>query len=284
MKPLRVGQIDYLNCLPIFSEFMARHGDGAVAVRGVPSVLNRMLARGEIDVCPSSSIEYAKGAGDYVLFPDLSISAIGPVMSVLLFSRLPIDELAGREIALTTDSDTSVALLTILLRRRFGLNNTFCRQDVQTLAEVDHAAVLLIGDKALQQAGQAAGWQVHDLGQLWWEFTGLPFVFALWIVRRDACMQHPDEARCLAQWFQEAKESAYLSYERIASSAAGSSLSPAELVNYWKTISYDLSPRHLKGVQLFFQLAAEEGIISRPPEICFFPPEGTAPARSGSPQ
>jgi chorismate dehydratase len=272
MNELRIGQIDYLNCLPIFSEFADRHGEDAITVRGVPSALNRMLASGEIDICPSSSIEYAKGGDYYSLFPGLSISSIGPVMSVLLFTRGPIEALDGLDIGLTVDSDTSVALLTILLRRRFGLRNTFRRLDIHSLADADLDAVLLIGDKALREEGRADGWLVHDLGQLWWEFSGLPFVFALWIVRREACIRYPEEMRRLAGWFHEAKESAYLSYERIARGVRGSDLSAAELVNYWKTISYDLSPRHVKGVQLFFRLAEEEGIISSQPEISFFPP------------
>lgn len=272
MSQLRIGQIDYLNCVPIFSEFIDSHGGEAIVARGVPSTLNRMLAAGEIDICPSSSIEYAKGGASYSLLPGLSISSIGPVMSVLLFTRKPIEALDGHEIGLTVDSDTSVALLTILLQRRYGLHNRFRRLDVSSLADADLDAVLLIGDKALREAGRSAGWQVHDLGQLWWEFTGLPFVFALWIVRRDACIGYPEEVARLAGWFYEAKESAYLSYERIARGVRGSDLSAAELVNYWKTISYDLTPRHIKGVQLFFKLAEEEGIISSQPDISFFPP------------
>jgi chorismate dehydratase len=231
-----------------------------------------MLAAGEIDICPSSSIEYAKGGECYSLLSGLSISSIGPVKSVLLFTRIPLDELDGVEVGLTADSDTSVALLTVLLRRRFSFRNTFRRLDVQSLEGVGHTAVLLIGDKALHQARQATGWHVYDLGQLWWEFTGLPFVFALWIVRRDACERFPEEMGLLARWFQEAKERAYCSYGRIAGEVSASGFSPAELVSYWETISYDLTPQHLQGLELFFELAAEEGLIRRKPPLAFFPP------------
>lgn len=270
MNRLRIGQIDYLNCLPIFEEFIASHGSDTITVHGVPSVLNRMLSAGEVDVSPSSSIEYAKGWEHYSLLPHMSISSMGPVRSVLLFSKVPIDSLDGCEIALTADSDTSVALLTILLRRRYGFRNDFTRVKVECLDEVVHQSVLLIGDKALRES-RRDGWFVYDLGQLWWEFTGLPFVYALWIVRRDACDGSPEEMRMLAQWFREAKERACHSFAVIASRCSNGILSQTELVDYWNLISYDLSSRHIEGLQLFFRMSAEEGIIPCQPGLSFFP-------------
>lgn len=81
---LRIGHIDYLNCVPFF-HYLSVAGAGDCIVTGTPAELNEMLAQGEIDVCPASSYEYGQRWSDYLLLPDLSISALGAVKSVLLF-------------------------------------------------------------------------------------------------------------------------------------------------------------------------------------------------------
>ena len=87
--PLSIGHITYANCIPWF-HFLRQCGFEGEIIDGVPAELNRMLAAGEIDVCPSSSIEYALHPNDYLLLPRQSKSSIGPVESVLLFSPIPL--------------------------------------------------------------------------------------------------------------------------------------------------------------------------------------------------
>src|SRR5512136_1386721 len=113
---LRIGEIEYANCTPIFS-VLKKDFDCADYrfIRGVPARLNAMLSREEIDLCPASSFEYGKSADKYYLLPGLSISSVGAVKSVLLFSRLPIGELDHQAIGLTAESDTSVNLLKIIM-------------------------------------------------------------------------------------------------------------------------------------------------------------------------
>src|SRR5690349_20443762 len=112
---LTLGHIAYSNVYPIHGGLLA----GAVPhpfriVRGLPTDLNRRLRQGELDVCAASSISYAREPGAYVLLPDLAVASAGPVRSIVLLSRVPVEELAGRRIAVTTASATSVALLPIL--------------------------------------------------------------------------------------------------------------------------------------------------------------------------
>jgi len=109
---LRIGRITYANCSPIFHELQKQApAEDYQFIGGVPSHLNAMLAAGEIDVCPSSSIQYALHPERYLILPDLSISSDGSVGSVLLFSRIPIEELDGQTILLSSESATSVNLL-----------------------------------------------------------------------------------------------------------------------------------------------------------------------------
>ena len=270
---LRIGQIDYANCTPIFTSLKNNFDCRDYQfVSGVPSVLNAMLAAGEIDLCPSSSIEYGKSSEKYILLPDISISSIGAVKSVFLFSRIPIEELDGKSVGLTTESDTSVNLLKVILAKKHGFKNDFQRTSLPlTEALQSFSALLLIGDTALKAAMMRNGLYVYDLVALWHDFTGLPFVFALWIVRRDAAAEKYGMVKTLSERLKEAKRLAYDSYESIAADCNERDWMGSEaLVDYWRTISYDLTPAHCTGLQRFFRYAAELGILSREPEISIF--------------
>jgi chorismate dehydratase len=269
---LSIGHIEYANCTPIFTALCA-HFDcaGYRFVDGVPARLNALLRSGELDLSPSSSIEYAQAHGEYCLLPELSISAIGPVKSVLLFSRVPIEELDGCPIGLSAESDTSVNLLKVLLGRKYGFSNAFERTSQPLVQALTHyPALLLIGDAALKGAAAPGGCHVYDLGELWYEFTGFPFVFALWIARREAARERGAELAALARDLIAAKKLAYASYAEIAAGCQERAwLGTAELVDYWQTISYELTPAHLEGARCFFRHAFEMGLIPSLPELVF---------------
>ncbi len=269
---LNIGHIEYANCTPIFSALAANFDcSGYRFLGGVPSRLNAMLREGALDLSPSSSFEYAEAHDQYCLFPELSISSLGQVKSVLLFSRVPIEELDGCRIGLSAESDTSVNLLKVLLAKKHGFSNSYERTSL-SLPEVleRFPAALLIGDAALK--GVDAGiYRSYDLGELWREFTGLPFVFALWIVRRDSALVKHDELAALGRDLIAAKNIACASYPEIAATCREREwLSVSDLVDYWNTISYDLTPAHLEGVRCFFQYAFEMGLIPTLPVIRFF--------------
>jgi len=269
---LNIGHIEYANCTPIFSA-LASHFDcsGYNFVGGVPARLNAMLREGAIDVSPSSSIEYALAFEKYCLLPELSISAEGAVKSVLLFSRQPVEELGGCSIGLTAESDTSVNLLKILLARKYGFGNHFERTTLPIgEALKQYPGVLLIGDAALKAVEEGC-YRYYDLGELWQEFTGLPFVFALWIARRDTSAAKKEEMAALARDLIAAKKLACATYPEIAASCSEREwLGVDALVDYWQTISYELTPAHLDGVRCFFRHAFEMGLIPAEPELRFF--------------
>lgn len=267
---LRIGQIEYANCTPIFTALKAHFTCGSYRfVGGVPAELNAMLGRCEIDVCPSSSIVYGRNPDKFLLLPDISISADGPVKSVLLFSLFPLEELNNRTIGLTTESETSVNLLRIILARNYGFVNDFVRTPLPLREALKtFSAVLLIGDAALREGMQNPGLFVYDLGNLWHKFTGLPFVFALWMVNREAAEGKPEEVRSLSAELLAAKRLAYDSYEAIAEGSAERHwINREALVDYWRTISYDLTPRHIEGVTTFFRFAKELGLLEKEPAI-----------------
>ncbi len=242
-------------------------------LRGVPAELNAMLSSGKLDVCPSSSIEFAKHPHKYLLLKNLSISSIGRVKSVFLFSRLPIERLDGLTVGVTKESETSVNLLKIILQKFYNFHNSYSKLSNPTIEALDDFdAILLIGDSALK-AGlrEIKGVYVYDLGGLWYGYTGLPFVFALWILREDAAQRNRDDILNLYARLCNAKQLAYNTFEKLADSYEREWIGREELIRYWETISYDLTPRHLEGLRKFYCYAAEIGLIEREPQIRLFP-------------
>jgi chorismate dehydratase len=270
---LRIGRIAYANCSPIFHELQKQaSGEDYQFIGGVPSHLNSLLAAGEIDVCPSSSIEYALHPERYLILPQLSISSIGAVASVLLFSRIPIEELDGHTILLTSESATSVNLLRILLKKRFGCSCSFSVSEQQLDSALQEAsAMLLIGDTALRASLLEADLHVYDLGELWHEWTGLPFVFALWFCGRQAAGERYAEVARLARHLIASKERACADLESIAhSSSEAQWMGSDRLVDYWRDhISYDLDSRHLDGLMLFYRYCVELGLLPAEPGLHF---------------
>lgn len=267
---LKIGEIGYANIFPLFSVLKDSFDcKGYQFVQGIPVELNRKLNAGKIDVSPSSSIEYAKSFQKYVILPDLSISAVDAVKSVLLFSRIPIFNLNGQPVALTKESDTSVALLQIILNKFYGFHNLFIRSShslKETLATFP--AMLIIGDSALKEAAERRDLFVYDLGMLWYKFTSLPFVFALWILRKEVADKYPLEVAGLISALHAAKTIARGSLDALADKCGYMKwMGHDQLVDYWRAISYDLSSTHLESLKLFYSYAAEIGILACEPEI-----------------
>jgi chorismate dehydratase len=268
---LRVGKIPYMNLFPVYrtleDEFDSR---GYEFVEGYPSELNRMLRRGEIDISPSSSIEYLRDEEKYEYIDGLSISSVGPVRSILLFSRVPVDSLDGHEIFATHQSETSVALLRVILSEFYWINYKVRVTSTPVKEAIkEHSAYLSIGDEALRTLSGAHNMEldiedanyglctighqlfyVYDLGELWFMNTGLPFVFALWIHRKDLAVKKRDMLTKFVGDLRSAHNRAIERFKEL-SSIPDLALPPKEIVPYWEGIDYGLSENGLEGLWLF---------------------------------
>lgn len=273
---LKIGQIEYANCTPLFHALREYYPCSEYEfVSGVPAELNRKLLAGEIDVCPSSSIEYANHPDRYSILPQLSISSIGAVASVLLFSKVSIEALDGCKITLSSESATSVNLLKIILSEKYGLS---CIYNVAKPGEIIVAddgidAFLLIGDAALRASLKKNNMFVYDLGDLWYKWTGYPFVFALWLCQNE--IAESTDLRTLAMELLHAKKLAPEQLEHIASNVKEASwLGRDRLLKYWReNISYNLDQQAQEGLILYYRKCFEIGLITAVPELCFVEPE-----------
>jgi chorismate dehydratase len=275
---LRIGQIEYANCTPLFYVLKKCFScSGYEFIAGVPSELNSRLSSGQIDVCPCSSIEYALHASEYRILPQLSISSDGPVASVLLFSRRPVEELHNQTILLSSESATSVNMLKIMMTQRYGASS--CRYVVtrQTTPnaltnEPSASALLLIGDAALRASLKEFDGYLYDLGELWRDWTGLPFVFALWICRYEVA--ETVELKTVARQLIQAKELVQLYGADIVEKVSEANWMGRErLQAYWRNnISYQLDERNIAGLKLFYEKCHQIGLITNIPELIFTEP------------
>ncbi len=257
---LRVGEITYANVYPIFETLRGSFDCSAYEfVPGVPTDLNRRLREGTIHVSPSSSVEYLRHAGLYRIIDGHSISSFGAVQSILLFSKRPLERLHGERIVVTSESDTSVLLLRVILERFRKIQPFYEIRKIEFPEEdISHAACLLIGDAALKASVKTEGWKRYDLGAIWTAETGLPFVWALWTFRRDL----PPELESLVQVLAgQVRQTGYLMKFGLGALARTAPqadwLGERRLVEYWENLSYELGPRHKEALGYFEKLVGE---------------------------
>ncbi len=263
---LKVGRIPYANLFPIFYYLENKCDISDYRfIKGVPSRLNKMLREGGLDVSPSSSIEYLRNKDKYLVLPWFSISSSGPIKSILLFSKYPLDELGGKTIAVSSESETSQLLLKVILNEFFHAKCVFKQESRRSVRNIlkSFPAMLHIGDTAMIEAHKfsldkrlQSSMYVYDLGDLWDKFTGLPFVFALWVVRKKAAEEKGELIRKLSDDLIRAGKFADRRFKMIAREAPHNKLlSEKELVEYWKLISYDFSEKQMEGLNLFERYA-----------------------------
>lgn len=279
-QTLRVGEISFTNCENIFYYLKNRCRRQNISYhRGAPAVLNGMLRCGELDISISSSIEYARDSGRYLVLPGVGIGSKGALPSIRLFSRKPLDALDGSRIGLSAESATTVALCRVILGKLLGYNNTYPTITLpleNAMEQVD--AMVLIGDKALEADSHAATDDLfsYDLSVLWQQHTGLPFVFALWILRKEAA----ERLRSPLGEFWRALGEVHDDIERPDDELIGRVLETRPfltrefLLAYWDMIAYRLTAEHMEGLRLFYRLSVEAGLLECAPEIELFDPAG----------
>jgi chorismate dehydratase len=262
----RVGHIQFLNCLPIYWGLVRT---GALLdvelTKDTPDNLNDALVRGELDIGPISLVEYLRHSSELLLLPDIAVGSDGPVLSVNLVSKRPLDELGGARIALGSTSRTSVLLARMYLADHVGVQPEYfrCPPDLGAmLLEAD--AAVLIGDPALRALYEAPkrGLIVTDLGQAWREWTGLPMVFAVWAVRRDFAEANPGLVKGVHDAFLRSRDLCLSQIDEVAENAARWEIfDPATLANYFRSLDFSLGERQLTGLREFARRAEIRGEV-----------------------
>lgn len=270
---LRVGRIRYINCYPVYGGI--ERGLVPLAgelVDGVPTHLNRLMAEGQLDVSVVSAVEYAKDAPRFLLLPELGITSDGPVRSVMLFSKRAPRDLGGCRVVVSRSSLTSVTLLELLFEHVWRCRPEFVpgnaeMADIAQFETEPHEARLVIGDAALKlfdEANRGGVWAERypwreDLGAVWKQWTGLPFVFAVWVAQRTT----PVHAALAAHASLIASRDWGLAHlDVLAAQASLASGVPRDTcAEYFAGLDYRLSYPHLAGLSEFFRRLVSAGRV-----------------------
>ncbi|WP_029631011.1 menaquinone biosynthetic enzyme MqnA/MqnD family protein [Zavarzinella formosa] len=246
---VRVGAVNYLNTKPLIED-LTTFAPNADLRLDLPSRLADQMRDGQLDVALIPVIEYFR-AGDYTHVPGVSIASRGPVLSVTLFSRVPWEQI--QSVALDEGSRTSAALTKVLLHHKHGLRPRTVQLPIEVAADdMTTDAVLLIGDRAMQSCLPGFTY-AYDLGQEWFDWTGLPFVFAVWAVRPGVDLRGVDAG------LRQARDHGLQRAGHIAwREAPGLQLDAGMCRRYLSNIlSFDLGEAELAGLRRFYQLACE---------------------------
>lgn len=272
-NPIRIGEINYTNVWPVFYHFNPEKLKIDVETTlQVPAELNRAMLEGEIDLGPISSFAYGASCDKYYLFPDLSVSALGPVKSILLFLKKPLEEVLHGTIALTNTSATSVNLLKIIIEKFYGGKPTYIVMDPSLPEMMEQAdAALLIGDHAIRADWSNRDYEVMDLGERWNHFTGEWMTFAVWAISRTSSEQHPVEIRKIVDAFHDSKQRTLMNREPIVQKACTEiGGTPSYWRGYFSGLCHDFGQAQQNGLKLYFQYCKELGLIENTVEICIW--------------
>src|SRR6266446_5947586 len=280
MTRLKISSISYLNTAPLMWDF--EHSEaGADQITDrvanfdvsytIPSACAEALRAGTADIGIIPAAAYAT-VPDLVIIPDVAIASRRAVRSILLVSKVPVNQLSKhvRTVALDTASMTSVALAKILFAKWLGGARDYkpMAPDLDAMLDACDAA-LLIGDPALQV--DRTRYFTLDLAEEWVARTGKPFVFAFWAIRRQALAGR--NAAAIAEVFKKSRDHGLSpkNLEAIAQEWAPRLGLTVEVIRVYLTqnIHYYLDPPCLEGLELYYLLGAELGALPRAPELCF---------------
>lgn len=261
-KKFNLGQVDFINCLPV--NFPIENGDihlNAEIVNGVPSKLNRLILNNEIDIAPVSSVTYLENKEKLVPVGDLCIASDGPADSVLLFSKSPLDELNKTKILLSSASATSNKLAQIIFREFLKFDMRF---ESSSLNSDNYSGRLLIGDHALLEfSKKSKDLFVYDLGSLWKQYTGLPMVFGIWVVRKDIYEKSPVEMQSVVSLLQEAKNIGLEKiFDKVIKKAQEKILLPKGFYeDYFQHLNYEFTGKCKLGLNTFENLLFKHSLL-----------------------
>ncbi len=274
-KQIHMGKISYINASPVFYGF--DHGlcpSWLKMVSDVPSALNQKIITGQIEVSPISAAFYAMNHKELLLLSDLSISCHGRVMSVILASNYAIDDLEGKTVMFSQESASAASFLKMIFHQR-KIASVFKVGNVSDFRQVSEStdAALVIGDAALKHPWDQVFEHCFDLGQLWYEMTQLPFVFAVWVVRRSFAYKYPARVKEIHDLLLASKDQGYLHIDKVVEAGTKKlNMDQSIIKAYFDLLYCDLDDNKIKAMQLFFDSLQDQEILNERPDVQFFNP------------
>lgn len=246
----RIGAVTYLNSKPLIEGLAER----VPVSLDYPSCLADDLAAGQLDVALVPSIEFFRDP-NYRIVSDACVATRGDVRSVKLYSRVHPGGI--KRLALDEGSRTSATLAKIILAEKYGVTPELEPLPMEhNTTQTDADAILLIGDRAMKTPDEAFE-ETWDLGTVWTEWTGLPFVFAMWVARGEANIDG------VATELSSARDRGVAALTSIAArEAAGLGLTGDDAESYLRhNLHFHLGSAERAGLRLFQKFASQQGLI-----------------------
>lgn len=267
---MNIGYIDYLNCYPLYHEmFYIKPVGGIQIIPAHPSLLNRMVHDGALILSPISAAYYPFLGESVHILPDLCIASNGPVKSVLLYSKYPIEDIDDRTVGLSSASLTSVTMFKILLKKYIGVTPRYA--PAPPLPDVAHFdAALTIGNNALGKSSKAYLY-CYDIGELWKKYTGYASVFALVAVHTGR--RHFEKKKISAVIGSFHSSHAAFAKDKSGIIASAQERYPdieCDLEDYYSHLLYTLSPELITGLNFYFEQAAEMELLPPAHDLLFY--------------
>jgi len=277
MSKLKMGSPLYINTLPLLF-FLPQNSSVFEIILEVPKKLNQRLAKGEIQASLSSSVFYAKNFKDYFILPDISISAVGEVKSVILYHKEPLEDLNGKKIGITPETESAYNLLRVLLEDFINIKPKYVElsrnwKHLTDDEKKELSGYLAIGDEALtlqfNSINNRKEANITDLAKLWLKYTHLPFVFALFIVRKEVVESYYKELREFCKAIYYARARAFSDLKEIVKKSH-LNLPEDFVFNYLTHLEYDFSGLKQRAFLTFCEYLFKKGLIKEFPELRFF--------------
>ena len=267
---MKLGYIDYLNCYPFYYHmFEKKPVDGVSIHAGYPSMLNEMLITNKLDMSPISSATCADVYDEVLVLPDFCLSSVGYVGSVILASKVGIEDLDKRKIGITSASHTSVVLLKTLMTNYYNSVPEYVTSGpMPSLDGLD--ASLLIGNEAMgYKAGP--GIKVYDLGKLWLEKTGFPVVFAVFAVRENVVDKYREKIGSVIESYHNALEC--LKNEKsdlIAEAVRKYPDVEYDIDEYYNLLQFEFTDDLKEALNFYFKTAGDLELIRKVERLKYF--------------
>jgi chorismate dehydratase len=269
---MKLGYIDYLNCYPFYYRLFEKENlDGVSVLPAYPSVLNASIARGELDMSPISSAAFPDIQNEAYLLRDFCLSSVGYVRSVVLASNVPIEDLQGKTVGLSSASQTSVILLKILLRKYYGITPMYVSSPpLPDLSNID--AALVIGNEAMTDV-ISKGKFMYDIGELWLIKTGYPVVFAVFALRTDALSAKKSFVNAIIASFHASLRCLETEREALieGASARYPNINASYIDEYYGLLKFTFTAELQNALAFYYTLAAAEGLLKPVERIRWYP-------------
>jgi len=272
---MKLGYIDYLNCYPFYYHMFEKEPIDSIEIfPDYPSNLNSSMKSGELHMSPISSGAYPEIAGNVLLIPDFCLSSVGYVGSVNLVSNLPIEDLNGKTIGVTSASGTSVNLMKILLEKFYNLKPNYIITHPMPNIDEGLDAALLIGNEAMLQLAHPVSFK-YDIGELWHLKTGYPAVFAVFAVQKSAVNNFKDKINAIIHSYSKSLECVKSEKDIVVAKAKERYPDIIYDIGYYFSLfRFDFTEYLQEALMLSFRLGNEMGLLKKVDKIEMFENNG----------